>query len=341
MQGPGVFLAQFIGDQYPYDRLDTLLEHFASLGYLGVQVPVWDRRVFDLDAASASPDYCAEYAGGFREAGMTIIELAAYLQGQVMAIHPAYAELFSGFHPRGLQGKQCVEWATAQLKKTIMASHHLGTANISVLSGGLAWPYMYPWPKRHPGLLEEAFTELARRWRPVLDMAADYGITIGFELHPGSDLHDGATLLRFLEKTGMHPAACITYDPSHFLLQRLDYLDFIRVFADRITGFHVKDAELCPTGRRGAYGGFSSWLYRCGRFRHPGDGQVDFKQVFSLLTQYGYTGWAVLEWECCLKDPGQGAAEGAEFIRRHIIRTAGHPNTGQPIYLPGLLSTKG
>jgi sugar phosphate isomerase/epimerase len=84
--------------------------------------------------------------------------------------------------------------------------------------------------------------------------------------------------------------------------------------------FHVKDAEFNPNGRSGVYGGYQGWVDRPGRFRSLGDGQVDFKGIFSKLAQYDYEGWAVLEWECCLKHPEDGAREGAPFIRDHIIR---------------------
>ncbi|MBP9196000.1 MAG: TIM barrel protein, partial [Saprospiraceae bacterium] len=117
-----------------------------------------------------------------------------------------------------------------------------------------------------------------------------------------------------------HARACLLYDPSHFVLQQLDYLEYIDLYHDRIKMFHVKDAEFNPTGRSGVYGGYQSWINRAGRFRSPGDGQVDFGAIFSKLSQYGYDGWAVLEWECCIKSPQQGAAEGAPFIDSHIIQ---------------------
>ncbi len=321
IQGPGIFLAQFLGDESPFDGINALAGWASDLGYVGVQVPTWDARAIDLNAAASSRDYCDEYKGRLADAGSTVIELASYLQGQVMAMHPAYERLFQPFYPQGLNDQQRIAWATEQLEKTIRASVRLGTTNISVLSGGLAWPYMYPWPQRSEGLIDEAFKELARRWHPLLELAHEHGITFGFELHPGSDLYDGATYLRFLDVTEHHPAACLTYDPSHFLLQQLDYIDFIERFADRIKAFHVKDAEYRPDGLTGVYGGYESWGRRAGRFRSPGDGQIDFKHIFSRLTAHGYRGWAILEWECYLKSPEQGAREGAAFIRNQIIET--------------------
>ncbi len=322
MKGPGIFLAQFLRDTPPYNNLKNIGGWAASLGYKGVQIPTWDGRVIDLDQAAESKAYCDDLKGMLADAGLEVSELSAHLQGQVLAVHPAYDVGFQPFHPEGLSDKDRTAWATDQLKKAVLASVNMGTKAVPVLSGGLAWHMMYPWPQRPPGLVEEAFKELVKRWKPVLDLARDEGVSIAYELHPGSDLYDGATYEMFLDYCDGHPAACLLYDPSHFLLQQLDYLQFVELYGDRIQAFHVKDAEFRPTGRVGVYGGYQSWAGRAGRFRSLGDGQVDFTRVFTLLTEAQYDGWAVLEWECCIKSPEQGAREGAPFIVGHIIERA-------------------
>jgi sugar phosphate isomerase/epimerase len=321
MKGPALFIAQFLSDEAPYNTLPTIAQWAADLGYKGLQIPTWDKRAIDLDKAASSKTYCDDYKGLLHEKGLEVVELASYLQGQVMAIHPAYEVLFQPFYPKGFNDKKRCAWATEELKKTVKASVNMGTKHISVLSGGLAFPYLYPWPQRATGLVDEAFNELAKRWLPVLDFAHEQGITFGYELHPGSDLFDGATYQRFLEITHHHPAACLTYDASHFLLQQLDYQHFIKIFTDRIKAFHVKDAEFNPDGMNGVYGGYLDWKQRAGRFRSLGDGQVNFKKIFSTLIENNFQGWAILEWECCIKSPEQGAREGAIFIKNHIIET--------------------
>jgi sugar phosphate isomerase/epimerase len=294
----------------------------ASLGYQGVQVPTWDARLFDLDKAATSKTWCDEFAGIARENGVAITELSTHLQGQLVAVHPAYDEAFDGFAPEALRGRPAERqrWAVDQVLKTARASRHLGLKASISFSGALAWPFMYPWPQRPAGLVETAFDELARRWRPIFDAYDDAGVDVAFELHPGEDLHDGVSFDMLLERVGGHKRLNIAYDPSHFVLQQLNYLDFIDIYKDRIKVFHVKDAEFRPTGRQGVYGGFQTWQDRAARFRSLGDGQVDFKAIFSKMAQNNFQGWAVLEWECCLKHPEQGAAEGARFIRDHIIR---------------------
>ena len=165
---------------------------------------------------------------------------------------------------------------------------------------------------------------MPNRWKPILDYHEELGVDVAYELHPGEDLHDGVTFERFLEELDGHGRANILYDPSHFMLQALDYLAFIDIYHDRIKAFHVKDAELQYSGRSGVYGGYQSWVDRPGRFRSLGDGCVDFKSIFSKMAQYDFEGWAVLEWECALKHPEDGAREGATFIADHIIRVTEH-----------------
>jgi sugar phosphate isomerase/epimerase len=324
MKGPAIFLAQFAGDAAPFDTLDAITKWAAGLGYKGVQIPTWDPRLFDLERAADSQDYVDEVKGLCAENGVTITELSTHLQGQLVATHPAYDRLLNGFAPPQFHGNVAArtDWAATQLKLAARASRRFGCTAHATFSGALMWHLMYPFPQRPAGLVEEGFVELARRWKPILDTFDENGVDACYELHPGEDLHDGVTFERFLEAVANHSRANILYDPSHFVLQQLDYLAFIDIYHDRIKAFHVKDAEFRPNGRAGVYGSYANWVDRPGRFRSLGDGQVDFTAIFSKLTQYGYDGWAVLEWECALKDSEQGATEGAPFIARHLIKPA-------------------
>ncbi|MEI6643113.1 MAG: sugar phosphate isomerase/epimerase [Novosphingobium sp.] len=326
LKGPGIFLAQFAGDTAPFNSLESIAAWASGLGYKGIQIPSWDARLFDLTKAAESQNYCDEVKGMLAEKGLEITELSTHLQGQLVAVHPAFDAQFDGFAPPELHGKPAArqEWAVCQVKNAAIASRRLGLAAHATFSGALAWPYFYPWPARPAGLVEDAFAELARRWKPILDVFEDNGVDAAYEIHPGEDLHDGVTFERFLEAVGNHPRANILYDPSHFVLQQLDYLAFIDIYHERIKCFHVKDAEFRPNGRSGVYGGYQSWVDRPGRFRSLGDGQVDFGGIFSKMAANDFAGWAVLEWECALKHPEVGAAEGAPFIAKHIIKITEH-----------------
>jgi len=322
IKGPAIFLAQFVGDTAPFNSFDAICEWASSLGYEGVQIPTWDARLFDVKRASDSKTYCDEINGVAARHGLQITELPTHLQGQLVAVHPAYDAAFDGFAAPEVRGNPLArtEWAVDQVKRALRASKYLGLKAHATFSGALAWPYVYPWPQRPAGLVEAAFDELARRWTPLLDYADENGVDVCYEIHPGEDLHDGVSYEMFLERVKNHARANLLYDPSHFLLQQLDYLDYIDIYHQRIKAFHVKDAEFNPTGRQGVYGGFQGWVNRAGRFRSLGDGQVDFGGIFSKLTAHDFDGWAVLEWECALKHPEDGAREGAEFIKHHIIR---------------------
>jgi sugar phosphate isomerase/epimerase len=322
IKGPAIFLAQYAGDKAPFNSLDSICAWASKLGFKGVQMPSWDGRLFDLKKAAESKSYCDDVKATAAKHGIQITELSTHLQGQLVAVHPAYDEAFDGFADPKVRGnpKARQEWAVDQLMLAAKASKNLGLTEHATFSGALAWPYIYPWPQRPAGLVETAFDELAKRWKPILDAFDTVGVNVCYEVHPGEDLHDGVTFEMFLERLKNHPRCNILYDPSHFVLQALDYLDYIDIYHERIKMFHVKDAELNPTGRTGVYGGYQSWINRAGRFRSLGDGQVDFGAIFSKFAQYGFQGWAVLEWECCIKDAEEGAREGAIFIRDHIIK---------------------
>ncbi len=322
MKGPAIFLAQFFSGQPPFNTLENISTWAKSLGYKGIQIPANETALIDIDRAAESKTYCDEIKG--QCSGLAITELSAHLFGQLVAVHPAYNDLFDSFTEPAFRKNPSArqKWAVSKMQNAVKASANLNLQVLACFPGALLWPFMYPWPQRPAGLVEQGFQELAALWQPILNTAEEYGVDLAFEIHPGEDLHDGESFERFLEATGNHSRVNILYDPSHLVLQGMDYIDFIKIYASRIKAFHVKDAEFRPDGRRGAYGGYASWINRAGRFRSIGDGQIDFKRVFTTLTESGFSSWAVLEWECCIKDSEQGAREGAPFIESMIIQTA-------------------
>ncbi|MCY0852811.1 sugar phosphate isomerase/epimerase family protein [Cupriavidus sp. D39] len=322
IKGPSLHLAQFSDAQAPFDTLPAIAKWAADIGFKALQIPAWDERLFDVKTAAESQTYCDEVKSTLAEHGLVISELTTHIFGQLVAVHPAYDSMCDNFAPPALRGNPQARsvWALTRLQLAAKASRRLGLTEMGTFSGSFAWPYLFPFPQRPEGLIEAAFEELAKRWLPVLNACDAEGVNLCYEIHPSEDLHDGATFERFLGLVSDHPRCHILFDPSHFVLQQLNYLDYIDLYRDRIRMFHVKDAEFNPSGRQGIYGGYTSWTERAGRFRSLGDGQVDFKSIFSKLSQYDYQGWATLEWECCLKNQEDGAREGVDFINRHIIR---------------------
>jgi sugar phosphate isomerase/epimerase len=321
IKGPGIFLAQFMGEAAPFNSLTTICKWAADLGYSAIQIPTWESRLINLQLAAESKNYCDELKGTINSFGLEISELSTHLQGQLVAVHPAYDIMYDNFAPKEVHNNNPARtnWAIQQVKYAAKASQHLGLTAHATFSGSLLWHTFHPWPQRPEGLVDAGFTELAKRWLPILNYFDECGVDVCYEIHPGEDLFDGITYEMFLDKVQQHKRACILYDPSHFVLQQLDYITYIDHYHERIKAFHVKDAEFNKSGKQGTFGGYQNWLHRAGRYRSPGDGQVDFKTIFSKLTQYGYRGWAVMEWECCIKHSEVGAKEGAVFIKNHII----------------------
>jgi sugar phosphate isomerase/epimerase len=324
IKGPAIFVVQYVKDEAPFNTLEGIAKWAADLGYKGIQIPI-DERLIDIEKAAANDQtYCNEIHSTLKKIGIELTELSTHLQGQLVAVHPAYDVLFDGFAPAHVHGKprEREQWARSILFNAAKASKNLGLKAHATFSGALAWPYVYPWPQRPEALVDEAFSELAKRWKPILDAFDEAGVDVCYEVHPGEDLHDGVSFERFLKAVDNHKRVCICFDPSHFVLQQLDYLSFIDHYHDRIKIFHVKDAEFRPNGKQGVYGGYSSWQDRAGRFRAIGDGQVDFKSIFTKLVLYGYSGWAILENECAVKDPIICAEEAVDRIKGFMIPVA-------------------
>lgn len=324
IKGPAIYLAQFAADDVPYNSLPSLAKWVADKGFKGVQIPTWDTRLIDIKQAAESETYCDELKGILADSGVELTDFASHITGQLVAVHPAHDHIMDSFAPEAVRGNPVARraWAEEQLGFIARASKRLGLDRHTTFSGSLLWPYLYPYPQWPEGLVDEAFDELAKRWTPILNDFDDHGVDVCFEIHPCEDIHDGHSWEMFLDKVDEHERAKILYDPSHFVLQALDYLAFIDHYHDRIAGFHVKDAEFRPDGKSGAYGGFQSWDKRAGRFRSLGDGQVDFGAIFTKLATYGFDGWAILEWECFIKNPEDGAQEGAKYIADKIIRVS-------------------
>ena len=84
IKGPAIFLAQFMGQEAPFDTLENMAKWAASQGYKGIQVPT-DPKLFDLEKAAESQQYCDDIAQVCRQAGVEITELSTHLQGQLVA----------------------------------------------------------------------------------------------------------------------------------------------------------------------------------------------------------------------------------------------------------------
>lgn len=330
----GIFLAQYMG-QPGCSNVFEASETMSDMGYHWVQLPP-DVTGFDLDLAAKSKGYAQDFQGSLREkSGVGISEISFHLPGQLVMVNPSQAELFAGFLPADLRQGATLDtmyrWGAETTGKVIEATHNLGLTAAVGFTGASLFPVsLYPWPPRPPGLVEEAMKQLAIRWAPIIRKAYWLGVKLAFELHPGEDVFDGYTFELFrdaLKKYGKLTddeltACCINYDPSHFILQQLDYLEFIRIYGELIAAYHGKDGEFIMNGRIGAYGGFAPWSERPGKFRTPGLGQIKFAEAQPLLVAAGYDGVVVVEWEDVLQAALQGAAFAFEYFTTGAVPDA-------------------
>uniref|UniRef100_UPI003A90D905 sugar phosphate isomerase/epimerase family protein n=1 Tax=Enterobacter sp. TaxID=42895 RepID=UPI003A90D905 len=189
IKGPGIFLSQFIGAQPPFNSLDGLAGWAAEKGYKALQIPCNHPHIFDVEKAAESQAYCDEITARLAHYGLAISELSTHLEGQLMAVNEAYSDAFDHFAPASVRGNDDARraWAMEKLKQAAVASARLGLTAHATFSGSLAWPFFYPWPPHNAQRFEEAFGELARRWRPILDAFDEQGVNVCFELHPGED----------------------------------------------------------------------------------------------------------------------------------------------------------
>ena len=164
MKGPAIFLAQFAADTAPHNSLDAITKWAANYGYKGVQIPTWDARIIDLAKAAESQAYVDDFKGVCAQNGVEVSELSTHLQGQLVAVHPAYDAQFDGFAASEVRNnpKARQAWAVEQMEFGAEASENLGLSASVSFCGALAFPYLYPWPQRPAGLIEEAFAELGK-----------------------------------------------------------------------------------------------------------------------------------------------------------------------------------
>src|SRR6185295_3238651 len=124
IKGPGIFLAQFLGDKPPFNEMKSICKWAKGLGYTGIQIPTWDARCINLQRAAESKTYADELKGLVNGCGLEITELSTHLQGQLVAVNPVYDKVFDGFAPKEVHGdsKARTSWAVQQLMYAAQAS---------------------------------------------------------------------------------------------------------------------------------------------------------------------------------------------------------------------------
>ncbi len=292
IKGPGIFLAQFAGDTAPFNTLEGMAQWAAGLGFTGRADSKLGPAPLRLEAGRREPGLLrrgAWHCGQRGACGHGAIDASARaIGGHACGLRGAVRGLCASRAGAGCARAAGVGGASSCCGRPRPA-RNLGLNAHATFSGALAWPFFYPWPQRPAGLIDEAFEELGRRWLPILDAFEEAGVDVCYELHPGEDLHDGATFERFLDAVGGHQAGQHSVRPEPHD-SATDGLPGLSRPLSRAGARVPREgrASISASGRSGVYGGYQDWIDRPGRFRSLGDGQIDFNSIFSKMAQYDY-----------------------------------------------------
>ncbi len=299
--------------------LETLAAKAASFGYDGLELACWGDH-FEVGRANAEPDYCAKKKALLEKHGLKVHAISNHLVGQAVAdkvderhqaiLSPA---IWGDGEPEGVRQR-----AAAEMIATGQAAAKLGVKVVNGFTGSPIWHLIYSFPPVTDAMIEAGYADFARRWTPILDAYQKLGIRFALEVHPTEIAFDIASAERAIEALGGHPAFGFNYDPSHFGYQGVDYVAFIRKFAERIFHVHVKDVWWSekPT-EVGVFGGHVNFgdPRRFWDFRSVGRGSIDFESIIRQLNRIGYQGPLSVEWEDSGMDREHGATESAAFVR--------------------------
>ncbi|MBZ0302575.1 MAG: sugar phosphate isomerase/epimerase, partial [Anaerolineae bacterium] len=183
---------------------------------------------------------------------------------------------------------------------------------------------IYHFPPTPPSMIDAGYKDFADRWNPILDVFDASGVRFALEVHPTEIAYDIYTAEAALEALGSRTAFGFNFDPSHFVHQQFDPVNFINRFPERIYHVHVKDSKVKLSGHSSI---LSSHLqfgdYRRGwDFVSPGHGDVDLEGIVRALNRIGYTGPLSVEWEDSGMDREHGASEAVQFVKRSDFKSS-------------------
>lgn len=296
--------------------LENVCEIAQKIGYNGLELACSGSH-FDVSKADSS--YCQHKRALLAKHDLNVFAISGHLVGQAVcdkvdvrhkAILPEY--VWGDGNPADVQKR-----AADEMIKTGMAAKELGVNVVNGFTGSSIWNYIYSFPPTPAEMIEQGFEDFAERWTPILDEYQKLGIKFALEVHPTEIAFDTITAERALKAINYHPAFGFNFDPSHFVYQGVDCVDFITAFANRIFHVHVKDVEIQEKQTQaGTFGGYLEFgdYRRKWNFCSPGRGKVNFEEIVRALNRINYNGPLSVEWEDADMDRLHGANEAYQFI---------------------------
>jgi len=298
-----------------------------EMGYDGLELACWGDH-FQVQEALKSESYSKDRRALLKKHGLEVYAISNHLVGQAVcdriderhrSIVPAH--VWGDGDPEGVRTR-----AAKEMQDTARAAAKLGVKTVNGFTGSSIWHSIYAFPPTDQAYWDKGFQDFARRWLPILKVFDEAGVNFALEVHPTEIAFDIASAQRALEALGGHKRFGFNYDPSHLGYQGVDYVKFIRTFAQRIFHVHMKDVWWGHgTGEAGVFGGHTSFgdSRRYWDFRSVGRGDIDFEEIIVALNDTGYGGPLSVEWEDSRMDRVHGATESAAFCKRLDFKPAG------------------
>ncbi|MEM6334350.1 MAG: sugar phosphate isomerase/epimerase [Planctomycetota bacterium] len=329
---------------------ETICEKAASFGYDGVELACWGDH-FDVDQAAKLASYCKQRWEVLLDHGLTCYAISMHLVGQAIcdliderhkAILPE--DVWGDGSPEGVRKRAAKKMALAAKACRNFMNHKPGRgkakgakgdefpAVVNGFTGSSIWHSTYAFPPTSQAYWDKGFADFGKRFKPILEAFDKQDVNFALEVHPTEIAFDLATSQRAIDAVKGHKRFGFNYDPSHLGYQGVDYVKFIRTFADRIYHAHMKDAWWGHgNGDVGVFGGHTDFAdpRRYWDFRSLGHGDIDFEEIIVALNDVGYAGPLSVEWEDSRMDREHGAAEACDFVRAVDFPTSGIAFDGQ------------
>ena len=299
--------------------LETLAEKAASWGYDGLELACWGDH-FNVERAVNEDGYCQGRRDLLAKYDLEVWAISNHLVGQAVCdrIDQRHEDIvpervWGDGDPEGVRQR-----AAEEMMKTARAANKLGVEIVNGFTGSSIWSKLYSFPPNKPDMVENGFQDFADRWNPILDVFDEEGIRFGLEVHPTEIAFDISTAEKAIEALDGRKAFGFNYDPSHLGYQGVDYVQFIRAFADRIYHVHMKDVWWSdkPT-KAGTFGGHLDFGHpdRNWDFVSLGRGNINFDRIIRALNEINYSGPLSIEWEDSGMDREYGAEESCSFVK--------------------------
>lgn len=308
--------------------LEQLIGQVAEWGYQGLEMVTWGDH-FEVQRAVSIDDYCDSLINLLNRQELMCPVLSVHRVSQAICdpIDSRHQGLLPDYvwgdgNPQGVQ-----ERAVEEIIAATRAAQKMGVSVLSGFTGSPIWSYVVGYPAPSQSLVADTLRQFSHQWEPILNACEESGLKYAFEVHPGQIAYDLYSAEMVLEALNHRPEFGFTLDPSHFLWQGIDPVEFIRRFPDRIYHVHIKDASIRLDGRSGL---LNSYLpngdpRRGWEFRAPGHGGVNWENLIRALNQVGYEGPLSVEWKDAGMNREQGAEEAYRFVKRLDFEPAPRP----------------